>query len=225
MRPAPRRDRRDAAPARTPARARARRRARERGAVVFIVATTLALLATVGVYALTQARTEVRAAGYLRQATQAHYVTELAGAAVSEHVTSANADYFLNVLMTSDKQDKNCLSAAKWEAAKTTSSALAQACWRFDLRELQPTWSGKTAFTTESFGRSEVGAGFFVEMTNPMTVAMPPGFDLSLGLGYARVTVTAGGYVYPLDSANPALVRSETLELGRGRFLVGPIRK
>ena len=127
--------------------------------------------------------------------------------------------------MASPKQDKNCLSAAKWEETKTTTSALAQACWRFDLRELQPVWAGKTAFTTESFGRSEVGSNFFVEMTNPMTVAMPPGFDLSLGLGYARVTMTAGGYVYPLDPSNPTRVTSETLEVARGRFLVGPIRK
>jgi hypothetical protein len=52
-------------------------RARRRGAVIFIVAMTLAVLASLGVYALRSAATEIRASGNTRQAMQTHYVAEL----------------------------------------------------------------------------------------------------------------------------------------------------
>ena len=51
-------------------------RRRDEGAVMFIVAMTLAVLASVGVYALAAAATEVRTSGNERQGTQTHYLAE-----------------------------------------------------------------------------------------------------------------------------------------------------
>ena len=58
------------------AKARAKRRAREGGAVMFIVAMTLAIIAAMGIYALNVAATEVKTAGYVREQTQAYYLSD-----------------------------------------------------------------------------------------------------------------------------------------------------
>ncbi len=51
-------------------------RKNQRGAVAFIVAMTLAMLATIGIYALNAASNEVAAVGDERQAAQTEYVAE-----------------------------------------------------------------------------------------------------------------------------------------------------
>ncbi len=58
------------------AKRRAALRRREGGAVMFVVAMTLAVLASVGIYALAAAATEVRTSGNERQNTQTHYLAE-----------------------------------------------------------------------------------------------------------------------------------------------------
>lgn len=199
---------------------RARRRRREGGAIMFIVATTLALLATMGVYALAAASTEAKTSGYVRQAAQAQYMAELAAMATAESVTAANADYFINVLMRSAQQDKNCMSAAAYDASYATSSAVAQSCWRFSKQELETTWKMPMLSSESLTPATQLNVDFFAEMTNPVAVQPPPGFDLNLGLGFARVTITTGGVLMPATAA-----ASHSMQLGRARFVVGPIRK
>lgn len=121
---------------------RARARAKERGAVMFIIAMTLALLGAMGVYALNMATYEVRASGYLRQSAQTHYVSEWAilGAAealtldqgkyvpaISASPSSANIPGLSNVLRT------GCPSLAA-VPLPPTSSTVARSCLMF--------WSG-----------------------------------------------------------------------------------
>jgi hypothetical protein len=55
---------------------RFRRRRSERGAIVFVVAMTLAVLASLGLFALVAASGEVKTAGYGRQNLQSHYLAE-----------------------------------------------------------------------------------------------------------------------------------------------------
>jgi hypothetical protein len=62
--------------ARKRARVRARARARSAGAALFVVAVTLGLLAAMGVYGLTTAAQDVRAAGHIRLATQTQHMAE-----------------------------------------------------------------------------------------------------------------------------------------------------
>ena len=58
------------------ARQRSARRKESGGAVIFIVAMTLAVLASLGMYALASATNEVKTAGYERQSAQSHYLSE-----------------------------------------------------------------------------------------------------------------------------------------------------
>lgn len=202
------------------AKRRALRRRREGGAIMFIVATTLALLATMGVYALAAASTEAKTSGYVRQAAQAQYISELAAMATAESVTAANADYFVNVLMRSAQQDRNCMSAAAYDSTYATSSAVAQSCWRFSKKELETNWNAALLSSESLTPATQLDVDFFAEMTNPVAVQPPPGFDLNLGLGFARVTITTGGVLIPASAA-----ASHSMQLGRARFVVGPIRK
>ncbi len=58
------------------AKTRAFRRATSAGGTMFVVAMTLAVLSTIGAWALQSAALEVRMAGYERQSTQTHYLAE-----------------------------------------------------------------------------------------------------------------------------------------------------
>ena len=70
--------------------ARQRRRRSQRGAVVFIVAMTIAVLASLGLYALQSASTEVKTSGYGRQNAQSHYLSEYGISAGSVAMRSAS---------------------------------------------------------------------------------------------------------------------------------------
>jgi len=58
------------------AKQRAARRRRQEGAAMFVVAMMIAVLASLGVFALAAAATEVRMSGNERQSTQTHYMAE-----------------------------------------------------------------------------------------------------------------------------------------------------
>ncbi len=202
-----------------------RRRRRSRGAVVFIVATTLALLALMGVYAVSGAATELRASGYTRQATQAHYLSEYAMTATANHVNSSNADYVVRTLLLGQTATPDCISVPTYTTAPgLTTSPLARACWRFSQGELEQTWAGKPLLTPQSLGQPGVSmmqGTVFAEFSNPVLTQPPPGFGTtgSGNLSFARVTVTTGGSVRPAGNA-----QAETLEMGRARMVIGPIR-
>ncbi len=200
-----------------------RARRGQRGAVVFIVAMTMALLALMGVYAITNAATEVRSAGYVRQATQAHYLSEYALGAVANHVTSSNADYMVNTLLLGNNSSANCLSVPTYASA----SKVSRACWRFSQQELENTWGGRPLLTQYSLGQpgvSTMAGTTFAEFTSPVMTQPPAGFDQALGLSFARVTITTGGSVQA-GGLDPTHVENRTLEMGRGRIIVGPIRR
>ena len=69
------------------AKRRAALRRREDGAAMFIVAMTLAVLASVGVYALAAAATEVKTSGNERQNTQTHYLSQYGVLGVAHEMT------------------------------------------------------------------------------------------------------------------------------------------
>ena len=73
------------------AKRRAGLRRSDDGAVMFIVAMTLAVLASVGVYALAAAATEVRTSGNERQNTQTHYLAQYGVLGAAHELTPGNA--------------------------------------------------------------------------------------------------------------------------------------
>ncbi|HQY64690.1 MAG TPA: hypothetical protein PK141_25005, partial [Polyangiaceae bacterium] len=213
----------------SPARTRAGRVARlsarkaQRGAVVFIVAMTLALLALMGVYAISSSATEVRSAGYVRQATQAHYLSEYALGAVVNHITAQNADYMVNtLLLAKTTPTTDWLSVPTY----TTATPIARACMRFSQAEFENTWQGRPMLTEYSLGQrgnTTMQGTVFAELTNPALTQPPPGFDQALGLNFARVTITTGGSVQA-GGFDPTRLENRTLEMGRARIIVGPVK-
>lgn len=204
--------------------ARLAARRAQRGAVVFIVAMTLTLLALMGVYAISNTATEVRSAGYVRQATQAHYLSEYALTAVANHVTSSNADFMVNTLLLGQSSPTtDCLSVPTY----ITASAIARACIRFNQTQLEEMWQGRPLLTEYSLGQrgnTTMQGTVFAEFTNPTLTQPPPGFDQALGLSFARVTVTTGGSVQA-GGFDPTRLENRTLEMGRARLTVGPVRR
>jgi hypothetical protein len=203
---------------------RARRRRRSRGAVVFIVASTLALLALMGVYAISGSAAEVRSSGYVRQAAQAHYLSEYAMAATASYVNATNADFIVSSRLLGAANGPfppthDCVSVPTY----TTPSNLSRACVRFNQEDFERTYTGRPLLTDKSLGlpgKSLMQGRIFAEFSNPTLTQPPPGFDLALGLAFARVTVTTGGDVRPAGNDG-----ARTLEMGRARMIVGPVRR
>ncbi len=199
-------------------------RRRQRGAVVFIVAMTLALLALMGVYAVSGAASEVRSSGYVRQATQAHYLSEYAMGAMANHINSSNADYMVNALLLGKTPPVDCISVPQGGG-----TPMSRACWRFSQDEIERAWRsfgatvGPPALTEHGLGQpgvSTMRGTIFAEFSNPVLTQPPPGYDLNLGLTFARVTVTTGGSVEPVGNT-----AARTLEIGRARMIIGPVRR
>jgi hypothetical protein len=114
----------------TRARRRSARRKKSGGAVIFIVAMTLAVLASLGMYALAAATNEVKTAGYERQSAQSHYLSEYGILGAAENVSPVTAQVYLGMMLaqsstaTLNRNDSGCLSlpmtATQYAAATTT---------------------------------------------------------------------------------------------------------
>src|SRR5262249_36535068 len=106
--------------------------------------------------------------------------------------------------------------------ASTVSS---QACRRMRAAELSQTWVPKIALEpTAPFGHASTAGDFFVELTDPAQAQPPSGYDIKLGLCFARFTVTAIGMTYPSGKSGAALFNAEGQETARARITAGPIR-
>jgi hypothetical protein len=219
---------------------RARRRARSAGGVIFIVALTMSVLAAVGMYALRASSLEIRTAGFERQATQTHYLSEYGILGATQAFGGTTAQLYLGMMMaptSSALRDTSCSSlAAPFSVSGLTPSALSLACRRMGSNELSNAWGlpagsmitpyGGTPTIPGSLGSATVQGDFFVELTDPGYVNPPAGYDLSLGFCFVELTTSATGITQPfLAAANTtALYGGEGLEMSRARITGGPIR-
>ncbi len=207
--------------------ARSRLRRRSGGTVVFVVTTTLALMAAMGVYAMTAASQEVKVSGYMRQSTQAHYLTEMSLNATAGYVDRSTAAVFVRMAKgdfngATDFRSQNCISSAP--IASPTATNLAKSCKRFVGPELQSRWCTSTACAgvvsplVPGFGAAtKQTATIWAELTNFVPLAPPPGFDTNSNMQFVKGTVTTGGVI------NNTTAATATPELGRGRIIVGPV--
>jgi hypothetical protein len=227
----------------TLARWRAQRRKQSGGSVMFVIATTLALMASMGVYALASAGEELKVSGYMRQSAQAHYLTEMSMTSTSSFMDS-NADAVIRQAKGDlnqgglDYRTKNCQSAVPPAAGV---SDIAQACKRFTSAELTGTWKKGGSATPEPMlpmfrpGGLTTGLGanqqaqFWAELTNFVPLAPPPGFDVNFRMKFVKATITTGGILVTSVSTtdpNTNNVTTSTVgrtpEMGRGRVVVGP---
>ncbi len=224
---------------------RARKRRRQSGAALFIVAMTMAVLASVGVYALTAAAVEVRTSGNERQNTQTHYLAEYGIIGAAHGITTAAAKWQLGVMLDpahrdgikAGSSDHPCLALQNVPA---TADAMTLACRRLGSQELAAPWAapatvaytGTTPLLSSvdpgSLGPIQMTGDFFVELTDPWQANTPSRYSLDLNFCFIEMTVTASGITRPLfaTAQDPATASfaGEGIETQRARIVAGPIQ-
>ena len=210
------------------AKRRSARRRREDGAVMFIVAMTLAVLASVGIYALAAAATEVRTSGNERQNTQTHYLAQYGVMGAAREMQGSRALFTIKLMKSPTYQDQNCVSL---QGVPSTSTA-ALACVRMGSKDLGSTsWVPNTTFvpynsptayasgvTPGSFGTVPMTGDFFVELTEPMQLADPARYSSNAHACFAQLTATSVGLTQPGPSFG-----AEGIETQRARLVAGPL--
>ena len=189
---------------------------------MFIVVVTLGLLAAMGVYGLSAAQADVRAAGHMREALQAQKAGEHALTMAAETLNPENAGPLV-ATMSSAGRTANCKTAAVLGAGVTPVPPAA-ACLRLTEAGMRnaagvvtPWVSGVPAFATDSFGAVASTPNVSVELSDPFDVQRP-GFDASMR--FTQITATVFVDVRStVDLGTPA----QAIVTGRGRLTVGPI--
>ncbi|HEY4014373.1 MAG TPA: pilus assembly PilX N-terminal domain-containing protein [Polyangiaceae bacterium] len=212
---------------------RARRRRDEGGAAMFIVAMTMAVLASVGIYALAAAATEVRTAGNERQNTQTHYLAEYGIVGAAHEITSTKAQAYLTQMLSAPD-----VCPLSLPGVPSTADIMVRACRRIGSAELAANWIGTAATTTYtgttpftadpgSLGPIPLSGDFFVELTEPTQANAPARYGLDLHFCFIDLTVTSSGITTPVYANEPdrsSGFAGEGLEVQRARFVAGPIQ-
>jgi hypothetical protein len=211
---------------------RSRRRNAEGGAIVFIVAMTLAVLASLGLYALGQTSNDMKTAGYARQSAQTHYLSEYGVLGGAQTMTPQTSQLYLGLMRNSTRRDTSCISLPTPANPSGLPAQTQTQCRRMGAAELGTMWTGALAngglSTTSynSFGPYPVTGDFFIELTDPVQTQPPTGFDLKLGLCFAQFTLSSVGLVQPnvANTADQTYFGNQGLEMARARITAGPIR-
>ena len=204
------------------ARRRARARRLDAGAVMFIVVVTLGLLAAMGVYGLSAASADVKAAGHMREALQAQKATEHALTMTAETLNPKAVGPIVAQMSVLGGRTANCKTAGPLPGGATSVPAGA-ACLRLtetgmrNAAGLVTPWNAVPAFAPDSFGAVTSTPNVSVELSNPFDVRRP-GFDPTMR--FTQVTVTV--FVDVRSTLAPA-APAQAIVSGRGRLTVGPI--
>jgi hypothetical protein len=203
-----------------------RRRRRDAGAVMFIVAMTLAVIAAMGMYALNVAATEVKTAGFVRQEMQVHYLSEFAVLGAAQTVGGPTSGMY--ALQARNSPATNCVSIY---GTPTTAGTLPLACRTLGSADMGATWtppiaplaawSANASETTRGSVGLPMAPDFYVELTdpNPLPVGRcATGFDTSQNLCCMEFTATAIGF----SQLTAGSYISEGLEMSRSRIIAGP---
>ncbi len=215
----------------------ARRRRDSGGAVIFIVAMTLAVLASLGLYALQSASTEVKTSGYQRQTAQSHYLSEYGTLTGTNAMSGTTGQLYLGLMRSPTTWDTQCVSLS---GVNPGASNLTKSCRRMGSAELGAAWGTSitpvitaTPAIAGSLGPYALTGDFYVEITDPQTGASISGIDTKLGLCFQSFTLTAVGITEPdqamlatqgVTLTPTAFYASEGLEMSRARIVAGPMR-
>jgi hypothetical protein len=223
----------------TLAKARSSRRRTEGGAVMFIVAMTTAVLASVGVYALAAASNEVRTSGNERQNTQTHYLSEYGILGATHEMVSGKAQFYLGLMLS--QPDNPCVALP---GVPSTAAPVTKACRRLGSAELAQQWTGssvtvpfgngtttpayQTGIAPGSFGPIPMNGDFFVELTEPTQAQAPPRYSTDLHFCFIEMTATSSGITKPIVIGGTDLqtgtYANEGIEVQRARIIAGPVQ-
>lgn len=206
---------------------------------MFIVAVTLGLLAAMGVYGLAATAYDVRAAGHVREATQAQHTAEQAVIMTAESLSPGTAGEVVRIMQadptTTVRANSRACKTAKPVSAGASDQAAnraAEACLILspqEMRNLHPIkpWTND-AFAVKNFGEVPLYPFLRVELTNPIDWDTPAGFATSSPYGrppiYTQIRATVFVELKPGANANDALTANpaQVVARGRGRLVVGP---
>ncbi len=205
------------------------------GAALFIVAMALAVLASVGVFALAAASAEAKSAGYERTATQSNYLASYGVLGGAHEMVASKAQLYLGLMITTP--DPICMALPNVPA---TASILTRACRRLGSQELGTAWlpnsnildpyAGTVPFQQGippgSLGPTPMQGDFFVELTDPTKYTAPKRYDLNLNMCFVELTATSNGLTHPLFPASPnytATFGEEGIVVHRARWIAGPL--
>jgi hypothetical protein len=209
------------------------RRHREGGAAMFIVAMTLAVLGSLGVYALATTANEVRTSGNERQNTQTHYLSEYGVLGVSHEIVATKAQFYMGLMLT--QPDSPCVSLP---GVPATAAPMLRACRRLGSAELATAWGatpvtvaygGTVPYTTGllpgSFGPVPMSGDFFVELTEPLQMQAPARYATDLHFCFIQMTATSEGLTQPVMAGQPTgQFANEGIEQQRARIMAGPVQ-
>lgn len=220
------------------AKSNARRRARAGGAVIFIVAMTLAVLASLGLYALQAASTEIKTSGYIRQNAQSHYLSEYGMLAGVNAMSGTTGQLYLSMMRTTTQADTQCVSLQGVDMANA--SNLSKACRVMGSSELASMWGTSvtpvvpaTSGVAGSLGPYPLTGDFYVELTDPSMGSAMWGIDTRVGLCFQSFSLLAVGITEPdqamllaqgITLTPTALYGAEGTEMSRARVTAGPMR-
>jgi hypothetical protein len=203
---------------------------------MFLVAMTLAVLASVGIYALSAASIEVRTSGNERQNTQTHYLSEYGVIGAMHELTATKANLYKRLMLSSPD---TCLSLPipTPAAGAPAPDPLTIACRRLADMELGQPWTAgamTVAYTAKplapgvspgSFGATPMAGHFFVELTDPVDLTPPARYALDLHLCFMQFTVTSTGITQPYQTLTDPVAQfsGEGLETLRARIVAGPV--
>lgn len=211
---------------------RARARRRNAGAVMFIVVVTLGLLAAMGVYGLSAASADVKAAGHLREALQAQKAGEYALTLTAETLNPRSVGPLIGQMSTLGRT-QNCKTASALPGGFTSvppaaaclrltetgmrTAAMSVNAWVINPDPPPPAIAPDSTFASDSFGSVSSVPKINVELSDPFDVQRP-GFDASMRFTQVTATVFAD-----VRSATDPTAPSQAIVTGRGRLTVGPI--
>jgi type II secretory pathway pseudopilin PulG len=190
---------------------------------MFLVTMVLAVLASVGLYALAASTNEVIASGSERQATETHYLGELGVVGGAQYMSASTAQIYINKLLGSGHPDTNCWSLPN--QSLTQPDPFMRFCTHVADTEMSAGWS---ASSFGSFGSIAASTpDFTVEYTGLSPGPPPHGYQIASGAGsngtpICFVTTTASSYGQTVPAPASGTF-GEGLETQRARFNVGPV--
>jgi hypothetical protein len=216
------------------AKRRASSRRGERGAALFVVSMTLAVLASVGIYALAASASEVKTSGFERQSTQTHYLASYGILGTAHEIVASKAQFYMGLMLSMPDSCPGSLPGVPSSASIQT-----RACRRIGSQELAIGWTGvgvtdayagtvpyQSGQTPGSFGPTPTQGDFYVELTEPTQAAPPARYGLNLNFCFIELTATSTGITrptFPIAANYTQTYGSEGVEVQRSRILAGPV--
>ena len=217
---------------------RCRRRRRQRGATIFLVTLVMTMLVALGIFASRATSLSGRAAGYLRQGEQTHYLLQHAMALTLNEIDRGAAIYG-DANPANPINNQTCSSTINYPGVKipcakfSTDPATGDGSGSFGkMVEKAQTDGGttkvppiSTASTKDlatavpgSLGPWPLLPGMYVEMTDKSQIDRPPAGTAVSGAGaefqYMQATLVAWGQVGPYPVNGPTASCSDVSEQG-----------